>query len=97
VSKVAGRSGARWRRVVTFFRENHPWVCSICGGDIPKDVDHQVDPQGHTLHHDPPLSKLLAEGLDPYNHDFLSPAHRSCNSSLGDDTEARQVRVSRQW
>lgn len=95
--KYAGRSGYKWRKCITFFRENHAWVCSLCGGDIPKDVDHSIDKLGHTLHHIIPLDTLLKKGLDPYDHDNLTPAHRSCNSSRGLKIEGLPVIVSRQW
>lgn len=93
----AGRSGSKWRRVVKFFKENHPWVCSLCGGDIPKDVDNQKDPMGYNLHHTPPLSVILREGLDPYAHEYLSPSHKKCNQEQGTKIDQKPAKVSRQW
>lgn len=97
VGKRAGRAGYRWTKCVEYFKANHPWICGICGGDIPMGVDNQVDRMGYTLHHTPPLEQLLRQGLDPHDHQYLAPAHKSCNSSRGARTDAVEVNVSRQW
>lgn len=102
VGSSAGRSGYKWKRVVSYFKENEPWVCHLCREDIEFDLDHQKDPRGYTLDHVKPLVQILAEGLDPYDKGNLAPAHRVCNSKKGTSDgipsdESGMVRVSRQW
>lgn len=100
ISVHAGRSGYRWKQVVTWFKANVPWICMGCGGDIERDIDHQKDAYGYTLNHKIPKEVIIREKLDPellYDHDNLEPMHRKCNSSRALDTEDRPVIVSRQW
>ena len=93
----AGRQGHRWRSTVDWFKENVPWVCMRCGGDIPKDVNHKTDPLGYTLDHTIPLVVILQEKLDPLDKENLTPMHRRCNSSKGSREGQEEVIVSRQW
>ncbi len=92
-----GRQGFRWRQTVLWFKENVPWVCMRCGGDIPKDVDHQKDPLGYTLDHKIPLVEILKRQGDPLDKENLEPMHRRCNSSKGTREGVDPVNVSRQW
>lgn len=97
IPKYAGRAGRKWRKCIEHFKTTYPWVCQLCGGDIPRDVDNQTDKLGYTLHHVYPLELVLREGLDPYDHSNLVPAHRTCNSSIGMRLDANPALVSRQW
>ncbi|MER7806155.1 HNH endonuclease [Streptomyces sp900116325] len=86
------RNGRPYRRLVAAVKaQRHP--CWLCGYDIAPGLDAR-HPLSFTLDHLVPLSRG-GSLLDPAN---ARSAHRKCNSSRGNRTEARpQQRASRRW
>lgn len=63
MARSKGRTGRPWRRAAQALRDATN-ICVICGHGGARTIDH-----------DPPLSVLEAEGLDPRLPEFLRIAH----------------------
>lgn len=91
-----GRTGRPWRRAAQTLRDATD-LCTICGHG-----------GAHTIDHDPPLSILEANGLDPRDEQYLRIAHgaprnpcptcgRYCNQLKGAKTNYVMAPTSRNW
>ena len=60
--------------------ERDGWVCQLCGGPIPKDLDPN-NPEAPTLDHIIPQSWML---MPDHSTSNLQAAHRGCNSRKRD-------------
>ncbi len=93
-----GRTGRPWRKVAEATRQASD-ICVICGHS-----------GARTVHHDPPLSELEAQGIDPRDPRFLHVAHgapknpcptcrRNCNQLAGTKSGfvLPTTRPSRNW
>lgn len=92
VARTAGRKGRPWRRFRQLVLETFGPVCWVCRHPIDLGL-HYNHPGAFTVHHLDPLSR----GGAPMNLDRARPAHRGCNSALGNRTQITQPNTSRVW
>lgn len=64
-----------WRRLVAWAKLTLPWVCHLCGQDIPRNVT-RFHPESYALDHVLPVSTHPELAL---SFDNVKPSHKQCN------------------
>jgi len=74
-------SSQRWTQASRLYRAEHP-LCERCH-------DRGIVMPAEMVHHTTPLTDLISQGLDPYNHDYLQAL---CNRCHMEDLRAKRKR-----
>jgi 5-methylcytosine-specific restriction endonuclease McrA len=91
MARSPGRTGHRWRRLVTHVQRRAD-PCWLCGHPIDWDAEPRT-PKSFSVDHIVPLS-LGGDPLDPAN---AATAHYGCNSARQNKTVTPRPPTSRAW
>lgn len=88
-----GKYGHEYRKNAARLKREAPWICMLCGGDIPKDAPTK-DPLSWSADH---ITPYAHGGTDDIAN--LQPAHHGCNSKRQDRDSIviSKYKGSKQW